>query len=122
MIGAGPTATVTDCTAVVCPFPEHRSVYVVFAVRAAVCLLPVSAPPVVQLVLVVQLVAFVELHESVAGLPYATEVGETDSEAVGAGLGSEHKALVPPFVPGQVHVYALLPDAGLVLAAGEEQV
>jgi hypothetical protein len=47
----------------------------------------------------------VELHEIVVCPLYAIDVGETEIEAVGAGLVSEHEALVPPYEPLQFQLY-----------------
>jgi hypothetical protein len=60
-------------------------------------------------------VALVELHERIDRPLYATDVGETEREAVGAGFVSEHEAVEPPFKPLQFHVQVEEPLALLAL-------
>ena len=97
--GAAPTDTVTDCKGEVWPLPEHWKVKVVFAVRGFVRPLPASVPLLVQGPPAVQEAAFVELHVRVTWASEATESGEAESEAVGAGLVSVQEAFAPPFNP-----------------------
>ena len=114
LTGVAPTPTVTDCCAVVCPFPVHWKVKVLVAVSALERPLPERVPSYVQgepgEPVAVQLAAFVELQVRVVRPLKGTEVGETLSEAVGAGFASEQPvAFVPLFIPlqFQVHVVAL---------------
>ena len=103
--GAAPTVTVTDCRGVVCPFPVHWKVKVVVVFKGFVSPFPKREPAFDQFPLgAVQIVAFVEVQVSVALPPYTTEVGSTESIAVGVGFASEHDAFVPPFAPAQDQV------------------
>lgn len=119
--------TVADLSAVVCPLPVHWNVKVVSAYRASVRPVPGlgdvpngfdaldHGPPAVQLE------ALVELQESVERSPYETEVGETDMEAVGAGLASEQEAEEPLLRPAQVHVQELAPSTLETLVPAEQE-
>lgn len=78
------TVTVTDWSGEVPPEPVHWKVKVVLEVSGSVRPLPESVPELDQGPPAVQLVAFVELQVSVERAPYATDVGEAESEAVGA--------------------------------------
>jgi hypothetical protein len=87
-------------------------VYVVLAVGVTLCVPDVASvpdhPPVA-----VQLVAFVDDHESVDGLPEVITVGVADNESVGAGFVTDDTltvadcVAVPP-VPVHASVYVVL--------------
>ena len=104
--GAGPavTDTVTRRVAVP-PVPVQASVNRASAVSAPVLCVPLSALVPLHAPEAVQLVAFVELHVSVAAVPVVTLVGVALSITVGAGTTVTCAALVvlPP-APVQVSV------------------
>ena len=78
---------------------------VVLEVKGSVNPLPESVPPFDQLPLgAEQLVALVELQVRVGRPLYATDDGETERVAVGAGLFSVQEELAPPPEPLQTHV------------------
>ncbi len=83
--GMGFTETVTETSDEVPPGPVHWKVKVVLTVRGPVNTLPESVPELDHGPPAVQLVASVEPQVSVELAPYATEIGEAVSEAVGTG-------------------------------------
>ena len=95
--------------------PEHWKVKVVLAVKGSVRPLPASVPLLVQGPPAVQEVAFVEPQVRVTWAPEATESGEAERVAVGAGLVSVQEAFVPPFAPWHVQVQALVPSTVFAL-------
>jgi hypothetical protein len=94
------------------PVPVQLSVKVVALVRAAVLSLPAVAFDPDQPPEAVHAVAFVEVQVSVLLPPLATEVGDADSETVGAGVAAVTvtdavRCVVPP-APLQLSVYEAL--------------
>ncbi len=100
----------------------HWKVKVAAAVSGSVRPLPERVPELDQLPLgAEQLEALVEDHESVGRPLYATEVGEIERVAVGAGFASEQEAEVPAFRPAQVQVQELAPSTLLVLEPAAQE-
>lgn len=69
----------------------------------------------------VQEEALVELQVRVERPAYSTDVGEAESEAVGAGLASEQETFAPPFAPLQDHVQELVPSTLPALVPAEQE-
>lgn len=115
------TVTVADWSAVVCPLPVHWKVKVVLENSWSVSPLPERVPELDHGPPAVQEDALVELHVRVERPAYATDVGEAERVAVGAGLASEQEAVLPPFSPSQDHVQELAPSTLLALVPAEQE-
>jgi hypothetical protein len=114
--GAVCTCTLTESEPVP-PVPVHVSVKVVLMVIAALAWLPVVAFAPLQPPDAVQLVAFVEDHDSVEFDPAATVVGFALRSTVGAGVAwltvtVALRLLVPPTPLSQVSVYVVVAASG----------
>ncbi len=101
-VAAPRIATDTDAIALEPPAPEQTIEKVAPAVRGPAFSLPLAASVPLQPPEAVQLVALVELQESVDEPPFGTEVGLADNDAVGTTLTVVEAALLVPPGPLQV--------------------